>query len=44
MNGVVMHVFADDHVQAISASCDAQTYLELTTRAGAEKIDHAKIQ
>jgi hypothetical protein len=43
-NGAVMHVFADDHVQAITPACDAETYLNLTTRAGAEKIDSSKIR
>jgi prepilin-type N-terminal cleavage/methylation domain-containing protein len=43
-NGAVMHVFADDHVQAVTVLCDAETYLNLTTRAGGEKIDASKTQ
>lgn len=37
--GKVMHVFADDHVMAITDRCDAKTYLNLTTRAGNEHVD-----
>ena len=43
-NGAIMHVFADDHVQAITVLCDPETYLNLTTRAGGEEIDSAGIQ
>ena len=37
-NGAVMHVYADDHVDAITDQCDSQVYLNLTTRAGSEGI------
>lgn len=43
-NGAVMHVYADDHVDAITDQCDPQTYLDLTTRAGAEAINTALIR
>jgi hypothetical protein len=43
-NGAVMHVYADLHVQALTVLCDAETYLNLTTRAGSEKIDLSKSQ
>lgn len=43
-NGAVMHVFADDHVAAITDQCDPQTYLDLTTRAGSENIDTTRIR
>jgi len=36
-NGQVMHVFCDDHVEAITNLCDPQVYLNLTTRAGGEE-------
>jgi type II secretory pathway pseudopilin PulG len=38
-NGAVMHVFADDHVQAITVLCDPQAYLAITTRAGSEALE-----
>jgi prepilin-type N-terminal cleavage/methylation domain-containing protein len=43
-NGAVMHVFGDDHVQAITVLVDAPTYLGLTTRAGSEAINASLIQ
>jgi prepilin-type N-terminal cleavage/methylation domain-containing protein len=43
-NGAVMHVYADDHVGAITVLCDPITYLGLITKAGSEAIDSTKIQ
>jgi type II secretory pathway pseudopilin PulG len=43
-NGAVMHVYGDDHVDAITDQVDAATYLALTTRAGSESIDTTKIR
>ncbi len=43
-NGAVMHVYGDDHVNAITDQIDAATYLALTTRAGSESIDTTKIR
>jgi prepilin-type N-terminal cleavage/methylation domain-containing protein len=43
-NGAVMHVFVDDHVQAITNQCDGATYLGLTTRAGGEAINTLLVQ
>ena len=43
-NGVVMHVFGDGHVLGITDQCDPETYLDLTTRAGAEAIDTTRIR
>ncbi len=42
-NGAVMHVFADDHVQAITVLCDPGTYLSLITKAGSESINNTLI-
>jgi hypothetical protein len=38
-NGAVMHVYGDDHVDAITDQVDPPTYLDLTTRAGSESIN-----
>lgn len=43
-NGAVMHVYGDDHVDAITDQCDAQTYLSLTTRAGSESVNTTLIR
>ena len=37
--GVVVHGFADGHVQAVADSIDATLYFRLITRAGGETID-----
>jgi hypothetical protein len=37
--GIVSHVYGDGHTLGVTDQCDAQTYLELTTRAGSEPID-----
>jgi prepilin-type N-terminal cleavage/methylation domain-containing protein len=36
---IVMHVFADGHVQGVSDGVDPVTYLNLTTRDGGEAMD-----
>ena len=43
-NGAVMHVYGDDHVDAITDQIDPATYLALTTRAGSESINTTKIR
>ncbi|HEX3999482.1 MAG TPA: DUF1559 domain-containing protein [Pirellulales bacterium] len=43
-NGAVMHVYADCHVDAITDRVDPATYLNLTTRAGAESINRSLIR
>jgi len=43
-NGAVMHLFCDDHVEAITDQCDPQVYLNLTTRAGGEAVDVSLIR
>jgi type II secretory pathway pseudopilin PulG len=43
-NGIVYHVFVDDHVLGITDACDAATYLALITRDGGEPIDVMKIK
>jgi Protein of unknown function (DUF1559) len=43
-NGVVYHVFVDNHTLGITDACDPATYLKLITRNGSEPIDDTKIK
>jgi len=37
--GVVVHIFADGHVQALLEDIDLRTYKALITRRGGESVD-----